>query len=249
MINIEVFNSGSKGNMYLVSNDDTKILLECGIRKNNLINTLWKEKRLNVAMLDACLVSHFHKDHSESIEYVNQYIDIYANEQVAEKFTNVNVKIIGNQDVLKIGSIRIKVISVYHGEALNTAFIFRDNDNTIFFGTDFAKMGANLSNIKFNSIFIEINYIEDKLRELINYYSNEENLDENKVYKLTRQLNTHLSLENAINVFLKNWDLSECGEIIAIHISEGVGDREIIKNTIESELNIPCYCANFDGGY
>lgn len=249
MINIEVFNSGSKGNMYLVENNDTKILLECGIAKDKLINTLWKEKKLNVARLDACLVSHFHKDHSESIEYVSQYIDVYSNEQVAQKFTNSNVKIIQNQDVLKIGSIRVKVISVYHGEALNTAFIFRDNDNTIFFGTDFSKMGANLSNIKFNTIFIEINYIQDILENLISYYSKEETLDEGKVYKLTRQLNTHLSLENAINVFLKNWDLSQCGEIIAIHISEEVGDKSLIKETIERELNIPCYCANFNGGF
>lgn len=249
MIKIEVFNSGSKGNMYLVENENTKILLECGVNKNKLINTLWKEKRLNVAQLDACLVSHFHKDHSESIDYVSRYIDIYSNEQVAEKFTNSNVKIIGNQDVLKIGSIRIKVISVYHGEALNTAFIFRDNDNTIFFGTDFSKMSANLSNIKFNSIFIEINYIENILKDLIKYYSVEENLDEGKIHKLTRQLNTHLSLENAIDVFLSNWDLSECSEIIAIHISEDVGNRELIKNTIEERLNIPCYCANYDGGY
>lgn len=248
MISIEVFNSGSKGNMYLVENENTKILLECGVPKEKIIRTLWKERKMNVARLDACLVSHFHKDHAESIEYVSEYIDTYGNEQIIEKFTNANVKKIENQQVLKIGSIRIKVINVYHGEAINTAFIFRDNDNTVFWGTDFSKMSSDLSKIKFNNIYIEINYIENKLNKLIEYYSSKEHYDEGKLHKLKRQINTHMSLENVINVFLKNWDLSECEKIVAIHISDEVADKNILKSTMENNFNVPFYCANHNGG-
>ena len=34
MINIKSYASGSKGNLYLVSNKDTNIILECGVDKN-----------------------------------------------------------------------------------------------------------------------------------------------------------------------------------------------------------------------
>lgn len=243
MIKIEPFYSGSSGNCYIVSNEDTTILLECGIDSKELISILWKRKT-NITKLNACLISHSHNDHSKCISYVSKYLPIYANQGVYN-LCSFNGKIIGNNENFTIGSIRIKTISVYHGKTENNAFIFRDNDNTIFWGTDFSNMEANLSKFKFNKIYIEINYITDIINKLKEEYQEK---DDARVVKLVRQINTHMSLENAINVFLSSWDLSECDEIIAIHISKECANVEQIKSMVEMAFKIPCHCANFNGG-
>lgn len=243
MINIDVFYSGSSGNMYLVSNEDTQILLECGIDKEKIVKTLWKEKRTNLSKLNGCLISHPHKDHMESIEYINQYLPIYANEGVYNKYSFKGF-ILAHNTNFEIGSIKIKPIEVNHGKTPNLAFIFKDKDSTIFFGTDFSYIESNLSNFKFNQIFIEINYINNILNKYI-----EEMNDTPHKEKFIRQINTHMSLENVISNVLDFWNLSECKEIIAIHMSLDCGDRELIKTAIQEKYNIPCYVARKDGGY
>ena len=250
MITIESYYSGSEANCYLVKNGDTTILLECGIEKDILINDiLWQKNRLNISKLDGCIISHIHNDHSgiryNTINKVNEYINIYSCEEVYRKY-NFKGNILNNNENFKIGSINIKPISVYHGKSEKFAFIFKDNDNKIFWGTDFSFMYSNLNKFKFNTIFIEINYIDELINNKIKIAEQEE--DNSKLLKYKRQMNTHMSLDNCINL-LSNWDLTECGEIIAIHISKDVGNRELIKKTIEDKFNIPCYCANHKGGY
>lgn len=244
MINIDIFYSGSSGNMYLISNEDTKILLECGIDKDLIIKTLWKEKKTNLSKLNGCLITHPHKDHMEAIEYVNQYLPIYANEGVYKK-CSFKGYVISHNNNFNIGSIKIKPIKVEHGKTPNLAFIFKDNDSTIFFGTDFSYMESNLGNFKFNKIYIEINYVSNILNEYIDKMSDYLPYKD----KFIRQINTHMSLENVTENLLDYWDLSNCKEIIAIHMSLDCGDREIIRETIQNRYDIPCYVARKDGGY
>lgn len=243
MIKIDVFNSGSSGNLYLVSNEDTKILLECGVDEDKIIKTLWKEKKTKLSKLNACLISHPHKDHMESIKYVNQFLPIYANEGVYNKYSFKGY-IIKHNTNFNVGSIKIKPIEVKHGKTPNLAFIFKDKDSTIFFGTDFSYMEANLNNFKFNSIYIEINYINNILNKYIDEMKDLPYKD-----KFIRQINTHMSLENVTENLLDHWNLEECKEIIAIHMSLDCGDRQIIRETITDRYNIPCYVARKDGGY
>ena len=54
---IEVIASGSKGNCYKINNEDTALLLECGIPYIKI------QEKLNFRLsdIDACFISHEHK--------------------------------------------------------------------------------------------------------------------------------------------------------------------------------------------
>ena len=55
--------SSSHGNAYIVSDNDTRILLECGVSHKNL----QKLSGFSLSEFQACLVSHEHKDHAKAV--------------------------------------------------------------------------------------------------------------------------------------------------------------------------------------
>ena len=48
--------SGSSGNCYIVSNENSKVMIECGVP----LRTLQKGGGLQLREIDACLISHGH---------------------------------------------------------------------------------------------------------------------------------------------------------------------------------------------
>lgn len=237
MIKIKSYGSGSKGNLYLVSNSNTNIILECGLGIET-IKTMLNENKLQFKNINACLSSHVHQDHSQSIAYLYDYnIPCYATNETRirynlsyENFTPLN-----DNTLYKINDIQIISIQVNHGKTDCFGFIFKDKDNMILFITDFMECKKNLKKFKFNEIFIECNYIEDLWET--NRYNEDNDLELENKYK--RQLNTHQNLNNLIT-HLQNMDLSKCDKITLIHISEDIGNRDIMKNTIEEEFGIEC---------
>lgn len=84
MIKIEPIASGSSGNCYYVSDGETNILLDCGIPVQKIKEFLWNEgKRLSD--IDACLVTHSHKDHCKSAQKLaDMWVDVYASRETIE---------------------------------------------------------------------------------------------------------------------------------------------------------------------
>ena len=71
---IEVIASGSSGNCYKVSNEDTTLLIECGIPYKKI------QKALNFKTtdIDGVLVSHEHGDHSKACkDLIKSGVDLY----------------------------------------------------------------------------------------------------------------------------------------------------------------------------
>lgn len=242
MIKIECLASGSSGNLYIVENENTKILLECGLDKKIIINKLLKYK-YNIRSFQACLITHLHFDHSKTANYINQYIPIYANEGVFDKYA-LKGSIIEHKSIFKIGSINCMSLSVEHGNCLNNAFIFSDKDSTIFFGTDFSNMASKLTSFKFNEIWIECNYCEEILNEIKEKIENENDF----ALKYVRQITTHMSLNNCIYHLKNKFDLSNCSKIVLLHLSTECGDSALMKEKVESETSIKTYCALKNGG-
>lgn len=228
MLKITCYASGSSGNCYLLQNEKTNILLECGVNKFKLRSFL-QEHNLLIPDLDCCLVSHLHNDHSESIEYVCKYIDTYSTYEVAEKWKRV--KRLEILKPLKIGTIKIVPIPVEHGMCENNAFVFLDKDSCIFFGTDFSIMTQNVKNFKFNEVFIECNYSDEILQSKLN------NQNEEMRNKYVRQVNTHMSKENC-KKHLRYMDLSCCKKITLIHHSLFLINQEQTIKEFEEEFGV-----------
>lgn len=219
MIKIIDFASSSKGNCYLVRNQETTILLECGVDKKTLLKYLMSEG-LNIAQIDACLISHAHNDHCLLVDYVSDYIDTYSTRDL--HIRNNNVIELERKKPIKIGTIKVLPISVEHGSCDNNAFILMDKDSTIFFGTDFSLMEQNVSNFAFDEVFIECNYNDYLLERTL-----EQNVEQQVKY--IRQVSTHLSSTNCL-LHLTHFNLTKCKRIVLLHPSSFLIGK---KDTIE----------------
>lgn len=240
MIKIKSFASGSSGNCALVYNENTKILLDCGMPINNIISEL---NKYNILITDirACLVTHAHKDHSHACrELENWGIDIYAPQVVINEYGLKMAERMEKTKLLIVQGINIIPLKVQHGDCDCYGFILHDQDSTILFLTDFMLMEQNLKNFPFTEIYIETNYNSDIIQKYI------DNSDELKKLKYLRQINTHCSVENAIK-YLEKMDLSQCKKIVGIHLSSGVANKDKIKFAIQNKFGIPTYCLNKKG--
>lgn len=227
MLEFHDFATGSSGNCYLVTNEETKILIECGVKKKDLMRYLMGVG-LNISQLDGCLTSHLHTDHTLSIEYVSDYIDTYSTREVHNKYNNVIA--LESKKPIMIGTIKVLPIPVEHGSCENYAYILMDKNSTMFFGTDFSLMSQNVSNFKFNTILIECNYDDELITDTLNNNSEQH-------IKYIRQVSTHMSKENC-KVHLRNMDLSKCEKIVLLHPSAFLLGKAKTIEEIEQEFKI-----------
>lgn len=241
MINIKCYASGSKGNIYLVSTNNSNIILECGVNEEKIRQIMNKNKLL-YSNINACIASHFHQDHSMNIKLFDDYdIPCYCTFETKNKYgisKDNFIKLEDKKIYIINNDIKVMSFNVMHGDAECFGFIFNDKEDTILFITDFMCLNKNLSNFKFNKIFIECNYIEDIIENKIS--------NDNDKYK--RQINTHMSLENLVYLLSSNLlDLSKCKEINLIHLSKELSNYNLMKNTIENELKIKTNCILYNG--
>lgn len=233
MLEIKPYYSGSSGNLYLLYNNETKILLECGVQPKTIRKCL-SDSGLMIADLDGCVITHYHGDHALSVDYVSDYVDTYGTKQLKDKYKKV-IEIKPNR-IFKISTIQFYPIKVEHGNAENNAFIIMDKESCIFFGTDFSLMLDKIEN-PFDKVYIECNYQENELNISL------QNIDDTMHEKYLRQISTHLSLENCIE-HLKHFNLSKCKEIVLIHCSSNkyLLNKQYAEKRIESIFNIKTKC-------
>ena len=126
---IKVSASSSSSNCYLMQSGGVTFLLDCGIKKNELIAKLAQEK-LTIADLEFCLISHEHNDHSALADYLSNFMSVYS------CYNSEFVKKIDSNKLLKLGNIRIIPFNVKHGKTENYGYIINDGLDNLLFATD-----------------------------------------------------------------------------------------------------------------
>ena len=222
---IKVLASSSSGNCYLMQSGGVNFLLDCGIKKNELIAKLAQEK-LTIADLEFCLISHEHNDHSALADYLSNFMNVYS------CYSNEYVKKIDSNKLLKIGKIRIIPFNVKHGKTENYGYIIKDNEDTLLFATDCNLIEYNFS-IPFTKVMIECNYIDSLI-------------DMSKEKEI-RQVNTHMGLDN-LKIHLSRMNLDFCKEIYLLHLSDECSDERIMQAQIQSLTHCKTYIALKKGG-
>lgn len=225
---IEVIASGSAGNCYKVSNEDTTLLIECGIPYKKIQEAL----NFKTTDIDGVLVSHEHVDHSKACKnLIKAGVDLYMTKGTKEALNldSHRVKIIEfyskyiNRDMgfFEIGSFKVKAFETVHDAREPVGFIICDSlaKEELVFITD---TQYSIYNFSPDYFMIEINYdretinenpgLNDKLRERIK--------------------KNHMSLETAINL-LERSDLSWLKKIYVIHLSDHNSDAEFIKKSLQ----------------
>lgn len=228
-MHLKVLGSSSKGNCYILETPTGSLLIEAGIP--------WKEilKGLNydISKVVGCLISHEHQDHSKAVNDVMKAgIECYMSSGMADQLNvrHYRTHLVKAKENFTIDDFTILPFDTEHDaqEPLGFLIQYKPTGERLLFITD-----SYYSKYKFkglNYICIECNYIKETLDENIENGYIPESMK-------PRLLQSHFSLEN-VKGFLKANDLSECREIILLHLSDRNSDANQMVKEVEELTGI-----------
>lgn len=225
---IEIIASGSSGNCYVIKNDDTTLLIECGIR----FKEIQKHFKFQTSSIDACIVTHEHGDHSKAVkDVIKAGIDVYVTSGTREAlgleghhriycFYKAN-DIYSYQ---RIGTFSVLPFRTIHDSAEPVGFYIMDliNHESLIFVTDTAYVLQRFPAV--NYLMIECNYVQSIIDSEVT--GNRVNLElRNRIVK------NHLSMERLLD-FLRDCDLSRIKAIYLLHLSNNNTDQQLIYREV-----------------
>lgn len=203
--------SSSHGNAYIVSDSDTRILLECGVSHKQL----QKLAEFSLSDIKACLVSHEHKDHAKCVdELIKRGMEVYMSYGTARALENESATLIENMEQFNVGSFDIVPFTTFHDAAEPLGFLIKSriDGDVLAFATDTVNLRYKFPGL--NILAIEANYDRKILDRC-------EKLPEKVRHRIT---NSHMEIETLCD-YLRSLDLSECREIHLLHLSDAMSDE------------------------
>lgn len=208
----EALASSSAGNAYIVSDRDTRILLECGVSHKKL----QKLSGFSLSEFRACLVTHEHKDHAKSVdELITRGMDIYMSQGTAEALEADCVNLIESMEQFNIGSLDIVPFAVFHDAKEPLGFLIKSrvDGDVLAFATDTVNLRYRFPGL--NILAIEANYDKVILARC-------EKLPDKVRHRIE---NSHMEIDTLCD-YLRSLDLSVCREIHLLHLSDATSHEE-----------------------
>lgn len=214
----EALASSSAGNAYIVSDGETRILLECGISHKKIL------KLSGFALKDfkACLVSHEHKDHSKCVEdLIGRGMEVYMSAGTAEALGVENVSVIESMEQINVGSLDIVPFVTFHDAKEPLGFLIKSrvDGEVLAFATDTVNLRYRFPGL--NVLCIEANYDKGILERC-------ERLPDKVKKRIT---NSHMEIDVLCD-YLKSLDLSRCREIHLLHLSDATSHEGHFINKV-----------------
>lgn len=210
--------SSSSGNAYIVSDRETRILLECGISRQQL----QKLSGFSLSELRACLVSHEHKDHAKSVgELISRGMVVYMSPGTAEALETEGVELIESMEQFNVGSLDIVPFTTFHDAREPFGFLIRSrvDGDVLAFATDTVNLRYKFPGLTI--LAIEANYDKAILERC-------EKMPEKVRYRIT---NSHMEIDTLCE-YLRELDLSKCREIHLLHLSDATSHEGHFINKV-----------------
>ena len=210
--------SSSAGNAYIVSDNDTRILLECGVSHKNL----QKLSGFSLSEFQACLVSHEHKDHAKAVaELISRGMEVYMSQGTAEALDAEAVTLIEHMEQFNVGSLDIVPFTTFHDAKEPLGFLIKSrvDGDVLAFATDTVNLRYKFPGL--NILAIEANYDKNILERC-------ERMPEKVRYRIT---NSHMEIDTLCD-YLRSLDLSECREIHLLHLSDATSHEGHFINKV-----------------
>ena len=214
----EALASSSAGNAYIVSDNDTRILLECGVSHKKL----QKLSGFSLSEFHACLVSHEHKDHAKSVEeLISRGMPVYMSQGTAEALETETVTLIEAMEQFNVGSFDIVPFTTFHDAKEPLGFLIksRTDGDVLAFATDTVNLRYKFPGM--NILAIEANYDKNILERC-------ERMPEKVRYRIS---NAHMEIDTLCD-YLRSLDLSECREIHLLHLSDATSHEDHFINKV-----------------
>lgn len=214
----EALASSSSGNAYIVSDRDTRILLECGISHKQL----QKLSGFSLSEIRACLVSHEHKDHAKSVEaLIKDGMEVYMSQGTADALETDAVTVVESMEQFNVGSFDIVPFATFHDAAEPLGFLIKSrvDGDILAFATDTVNLRYQFPGL--NILAIEANYDKAILERC-------EKMPEKIRHRIT---NSHMEIDTLCS-YLKTLDLSQCREIFLLHLSDATSHEGHFINKV-----------------
>ena len=214
----EALASSSAGNAYIVSDKDTRILVECGVSHKKL----QKLSGFSLSEFQACLVSHEHKDHAKSVaDLISRGMEVYMSQGTAEALETDGVTLIESMEQFNVGSLDIVPFATFHDAAEPLGFLVKSrvDGDVLAFATDTVNLRYKFPGL--NILAIEANYDKQILERC-------ERMPEKVRYRIT---NAHMEIDTLCD-YLRSLDLSECREIHLLHLSDATSHEGHFINKV-----------------
>lgn len=214
----EALASSSAGNAYVVSDQDTRILLECGVSHSKL----QKLSGFQLSEFQACLVSHEHKDHAKAVaELIQRGMAVYMSQGTAEVLETEGVELIEHMAQFQVGSLDIVPFTTFHDAREPLGFLIKSriDGDVLAFATDTVNLRYKFPGL--NILAIEANYDKNILERC-------EKMPEKVRYRIT---NSHMEIDTLCD-YLRSLDLRECREIHLLHLSDATSHEGHFINKV-----------------
>ena len=218
----ETLASSSAGNAYIVSDRDTRILLECGVPHKKL----QKLSGFSLSEFKACLVTHEHKDHAKSVqELISSGMDVYMSYGTAQALETDLAKLIEDMEQFNIGSLDIVPFTTFHDAKEPLGFLIKSrvDGDILAFATDTVNLRYQFPGL--NILAIEANYDKAILAKC-------EKLPEKVRHRIE---NSHMEIDTLCD-YLRSLDLSVCREIHLLHLSDASSHEEKFINKVKKAV-------------
>ena len=214
----EALASSSAGNAYVVSDQDTRILLECGVSHSKL----QKLSGFSLSEFQACLVSHEHKDHAKAVaELIERGMAVYMSPGTAEVLETEGVELMEHMAQFNVGSLDIVPFTTFHDAREPLGFLIKSrvDGDVLAFATDTVNLRYKFPGL--NILAIEANYDKNILDRC-------EKMPEKVRYRIT---NSHMEIDTLCD-YLRSLDLSQCREIHLLHLSDATSHEGHFINKV-----------------
>ena len=226
--------SGSSGNASIIKNDDTTILVDCGMSGKRLTQML---DSLNISCydIDAMLITHEHIDHTRGAGVISRRfnIPVYATQKTHTAMNlgvmkNECIKIINSNSNFEIGSIGIHSFSISHDACDPVGFSFYSENKKYSIATDTGCMTDTIFEAISGSDFVMLEANHDV--DMLMYGEYPYNLKKRILSDLG-----HLSNDMAADTAIKLLN-SNTHHIMLSHLSEHNNAPDIAYKTVENIL-------------
>lgn len=231
-IQVRVLASSSAGNAYWISDGQTPLLIECGIRFKELQERL----RFGVASLGACLLSHEHADHSRAArDVLRAGVDLYATQGTIDALglEGHRLRPIRAREQVRIGSWTVLPFEAVHDAAQPVGFLLASRSGKVLYVTDTAYCKYRFRGL--THVMVEANWAPELLRRNV-----EAGLVDAALR--TRIVRNHMSIQRTIDLLRAN-DLSQVREIWLLHLSDQNSDEELFRRRVREASGKPVYVA------
>jgi len=234
---IDCLASSSAGNCYMIQNEHTRLMVECGLPMKPIrTRLLHLSPPVLFSTIDACLVTHQHGDHARSIQEMSTYCPIIASQDTLKA-----CKVHGSKwpmkewEIAHVKSFIVQPFAVDHDCEGAYGFIILDKETgeSVLFINDTKLVKYDFFKYQFDYIMIECNH-------------NDELLDTGD-YRIVRTAQSHTSLETTL-LTLSKMDMTKVKMIYLMHMSDGNSDQERCVREVKMLTGRPTTACLKDGG-